>query len=153
MRDLVVLILDYYGLDGSFKSHLPDQQKDWNVRLIAIQDRLEQDINNPRFRFRLQVHEFEAYLFSEPEVVADHFGKSEKLAELNTILDNFGNDPEAINDDPQNAPSKRLSLIFPTFSKGKTSDGLLIAQKTGVAAIRGKCRRFDQLCGLFDEMG
>ncbi|MCB0519940.1 MAG: DUF4276 family protein [Lewinellaceae bacterium] len=151
--ELVILILDYYGLDKTFKSHLTTAHTDLAGKVAAIQQRLEKEINHPKFRFRLQVHEFEAYLFSDPAVVAGHFGKPEKAAELEAILSKFGNDPETINDDPKTKPSKRLENVFPTFKKGKLSDGIPIAQKIGIAKMRGKCSKFNEICNLFDELG
>ncbi|HFA52199.1 MAG TPA: DUF4276 family protein [Bacteroidetes bacterium] len=149
--ELVVLILDYYGLHHTFKNHLSSQQIDLKQKIEAVQERLERDINSPKFKFRLQVHEFEAYLFSDPAIVVSHFGKTEKLDELKAVLAAFDNNPELINDNIETAPSKRLKTLFPEFRK--TSDGLLIAQKTGVPTIRKKCLYFNELCNLFDEVG
>ena len=87
-----------------------------------------------------------------PEKIAQHFGKPEKLPELNAILEDSENNPEAINDDPKTAPSKRLADIFPTFSKGKTSDGLPISGKIGIPKIREQCQKFNEMCKLFDEL-
>lgn len=142
--DRVMLIFDYYGLDVTFKNHLTTTQTSLDDKVEAIQQRLEIEINNPRFRFRLQVHEFEAFLFSKPEAIAEHFAQPASLEAIGQILSQFGNDPEMINDDPKMAPSKRLDALFGKF--GKTTDGLIIAQKIGVANIRKKCRRFDQMC-------
>ena len=150
--ELVVLILDYYGLNNTFKSHLSSEHQTLEEKTKAIQERLEAEINSPKFKFRLQVHEFEAYLFSDPEVVVSHFGEREKLSELNTILENFDNNPEAINDDPKTKPSKRLEVIFPSFEKGKLTDGLPITEKIGILKIRDKCSNFRELCELFDAL-
>ncbi|MCB0599236.1 MAG: DUF4276 family protein [Lewinellaceae bacterium] len=148
--DLFMLIFDYYGLDVTFKDHLTPMQASMNDQVDAIQKRLETEINNPRFRFRLQVHEFEAFLFSKPEIIAEHFSKPSSLEAIRQVLSQFGNDPEMINDDPKTVPSKRLDRLFDKF--GKTSDGLIIAQKIGVAGIREKCRRFDQMCREIDRL-
>ena len=150
--ELMVLILDYYGINETFKSHLTAEHRSLGEKINAIQEGLENEINNPRFRFRLQVHEFEAYLFSDPQKVAQHFGKPEKLSELNAILDKFGNQPEAINDNIETAPAKRLATIFPTFKNGKMRDGLPIAKKIGIQKIRDKCRKFNEMCQMFDDL-
>lgn len=148
--DLVVLILDYYGLDVSFKDHLdPEVHRTLSDKVAAIQERLEKEIGSPRFKFRLQVHEFEAYLFSNPDKLAEHFAAREETFEtLWSILRQFGGNPEAINDNKETAPSKRLEEIFPGF--GKTTDGLVIAQKIGVDKIRAQCAYFHGFCKLIE---
>ncbi len=148
--EIVVLVLDYYGLHDSFKTHLTAQHHSLEQKIEAIQGRLEADINAPQFKFRLQVHEFEAYLFSKPEIVANHFEEDAKLQALNDVLRAFGNNPELINDNLATAPSKRLNALFPKFRK--TTDGLAIAEKTGISNIRASCHWFNQLCGLFDAL-
>ncbi len=148
--DLILLVFDYYGLHDSFRTHLTGAHGTLTQKIIAIQDRLEAEINMPQFKFRLQVHEFEAYLFSTPEVVAKHFGQADKTAALNQILSAFDNNPELINNDPDTAPAKRLMGLFPNF--GKTTDGVLIAQKIGLPTIRSCCHWFNQMCSLFDGL-
>lgn len=148
--DLIMLILDYYGLDPSFSSHLTATHRTLDQKVKAIQERLEGEIDHPKFRFRLQVHEFETYLFSDPEKVARHFQKPETQEQIESILANFENNPELINDNLKTAPSKRLETLFPGF--GKTTDVLTIARQIGVPAIRKKCSRFDEMCVLIDDL-
>ncbi len=148
--ELVVLILDYYGLSKTFKNHLSEQHRTLEQKIEAVQERFERDINSAKFKFRLQVHELEAYLFSDPEVVVSHFGSPEKLDDMKAVLAEYDNNPELINDNIKTAPSKRLENLFPKFKNGKTSDGLLIAKKTGVETMREKCSYFNRLCLLFD---
>ncbi len=148
--DLVVMIFDYYGLHQSFKSHLRADQNTLDEKITAIQHRLENEIAVDKFKFRLQIHEFEAFLFSDPEVIANHFGLPGQSIEINSILDAVNGNPEFINDHPETAPSKRLARIFPNFRK--ITDGLLIAEKIGIAVIRGKCKNFNALCKIFDTL-
>lgn len=147
---LVMLILDYYGIHHTFREHLTSQQTSLSDRVQAIQDRLERDVQDDRFRFRLQAHEFEAYLFSDPNTVCTHFNQAGKLHDLQKILTAFGNDPEKINDSPQTAPSKRLETHFPGF--GKITDGLAIASKIGIPIIRKRCKFFDDMIALIDVL-
>ena len=145
---LVVLILDYYGLHSTFLDHLSSDHNALDDRVRAIQDRLENEINHPRFRFRLQIHEFEAYLFSDPQAIVSHFSQPEKLQDLERILSSFTNDPEQINNSPETAPSKRLENHFPKF--GKITDGLVIATKIGIPKIREHCFRFNAMIQLIE---
>lgn len=147
---LILLILDYYGLDTTFSDHLTQDHRTLDQKVQAIQERLEQEIDHAKFRFRLQVHEFEAYLFSDAGKIAGHFGDPEVQEQLEYILAGFNDDPEAINNDVKTAPSKRLDELFPDF--GKTTDGILLAEKIGVQQIRQKCRRFNEMCKLIDAL-
>lgn len=150
---LVLLIFDYYGLDESFKTHLSSEQKTLEGKVKHIQERLETDVNNPRFKFRLQVHEFEAFLFSDVEVIANHFSSyGDKIEELRSIVDSFSENPEYINNSPITAPSKRLDAMYPGFEKSKTTDGIIIAKNIGVAKIREQCSHFDAICKLIDDL-
>ncbi len=65
----------------------------------------------------LQVHEFEAYLFSDVSIIASHFNKNNLVNNLNQILSDANGNPELIDDSPVTAPSKHLERIFPEFKK------------------------------------
>ncbi len=147
---LLALVYDYYGLHATFSDHLAAHESSLDQQVAAIQSRLQREINDPRFRFVLQVHEFESYLFSDPSQLAAHFGKPGSLPVLNAILQDFGNDPEMINNAPETAPSKRLAKLFPEF--GKVTDGVTLANKTGVATMRKACKRFDAFCRLIESL-
>ncbi len=150
---LVLLILDYYGLDESFNTHLSSEQRTLEEKVKHIQGRLETDVSNPKFKFRLQVHEFEAFLFSDVEVIANHFSSHGNIIEeLQAILDSFDENPEYINDSPRTAPSKRLDAMYPGFERFKTTDGIIIAKNIGVTKIRERCSHFDAMCKLIDDL-
>jgi hypothetical protein len=147
---LVTLVYDYYGLNATFSEHLTTNEVTLDQKVKVIERRLEREINEPRFRFVLQVHEFESYLFSDPSLLAAHFGKPDSLSMLTGILQDFGNDPELINNSPETAPSKRLAKLFPGF--GKVADGISIAGKIGIADIRKACKRFDAFCRMIESL-
>ncbi|ASB01744.1 TPA: DUF4276 family protein [Proteus mirabilis] len=87
----------------------------------------------------LAVHEFEALLFSDVEILATKMGVNE--LEIQQVLNDCG-EPEAINNSPTTAPSKRLD----GWSNGnfkKTSTGIAIAREIGVSAMREKCPVFN----------
>ena len=73
------------------------------------------------------MHEFEALLFSDTAAFAEAFpGQTAVLRELAAIRAAFP-DPEAIDNSPQTAPSKRILRLLPNYQKPVA--GLLIAQK------------------------
>ena len=146
---LVALVYDYYGLHPSFLQGLalPTGRIITAEEMAAtIRQRLEGEINDPRFHFFLQMHEFEAYLFSDPAAVARHFADPALLPVLHQVLAGFNDQPEAINNDPATAPSKRLMAALQPRYYGKTTDGVAIAGAIGVAGIRARCPGFDAFC-------
>ncbi|MDR2849621.1 MAG: DUF4276 family protein [Verrucomicrobiota bacterium] len=92
-----------------------------------------------RFIPFVAVHEFEALLFSDPAVLASHLHVSQ--AKIEAILSDCGS-PEAINQSPQTAPSKRLKQMSGRFKK--TTTGIEIVRRIGLAKIRARCPLFGQ---------
>ena len=92
--------------------------------------------------FYIQLHEFEALLFSDPQGFLEAFpDKASAVAQLAAIRAQFPG-PEDIDNDPLTAPSKRILNILPDYQKPVA--GLLIAQKIGLDVIRAECGHFDQ---------
>jgi len=128
--DAVTTLYDFYGFVGKKPG---DTAEDIETR---ISDRL----GNPySFIPYVQVHEFEAILFSGPGHVASAFLLPEKAVDLTQIVEACGG-PEGIDDNPISAPSKRLQAIFPSYDKA--FHGPAIALAIGLPAIRAACPRF-----------
>lgn len=117
----VTMMFDLYALHKSFtaKLKLPSSATGLN-KVRAIEEKIEKEIGHPRFIPYLQLHEFEALLFSSPEVVDDVFtnlGESvSRLDELKKIREQYVS-PEDINEGKTTAPSKRLIKLFPPYEK------------------------------------
>jgi hypothetical protein len=144
--DAVTTLLDYYAIPDDFPGYSSLPQGTCFERAAHLEQAFSADIGDPRFIPNLIVHEFEALLFTSPELIADEFIEAPGLIELRGIACAFAS-PEEINDSPETAPSKRLEKIYPTFSKVR--HGSLIAQKIGLEAIRSKCEHFHRwLCRI-----
>jgi hypothetical protein len=92
-----------------------------------------------RFIPFITVHEFEALLFSDPKILSEQLGVN--ICKIENILAECGK-PEAINNSPQTAPSKRLNALMDgKFSK--TLNGIAIAEAIGVEKMREQCCVFD----------
>ena len=106
-------------------------------------DRLEgglgDAINDQRFIPYIQLHEFEALLFSSNKGF-ECFYDITVYSKTKQIVDSFAN-PEEINSSYQTAPSKRLLSIKPDYDK--VLEGNLIAKEIGISSILGKCPRFN----------
>lgn len=93
-----------------------------------------------RFIPYIQLHEFEALLFSDPTAFTVMFpNRPKKIAQLTSIRAKFPS-PEDINDGQLTAPSKRILNVLPDYQKSVA--GILIAQRIGLAKIRSECQHF-----------
>lgn len=112
-----------------------------------VQEHLPDNLRPDRFIPYVQVHEFEALLFSGVQELADtvwatHPGLSQSAAaNLQKILVEAGV-PEAINDRPDMAPSKRICHLMRAYQK--PLHGPIAAQRIGLARIREQCPHFDE---------
>ena len=92
-----------------------------------------------RFIPYIEMHEFEALLFSDTEILARELGvQAKQVAQIIAQYDN----PEEINEDPSRAPSKRLEALSPGYRK--VTAGISIIEKIGISNLREACSHFDQ---------
>ena len=96
--------------------------------------------NPSRFIPYVSMHEFEALLFSDCERFAQSIGAPQIGAEMQSVLDQFGN-PEEINDSQATAPSKRILGMVPRYDK--VAMGTIAIQDIGLESVRRQCRNFD----------
>lgn len=140
----VTTLFDYYrlgndfpGLDSTLKSAVSGLEKVKN-----IETEFTKAIDNPRFKGYIQIHEFEALLFSSIHGFEVNFADDpDFLKGVEKIIADFSN-PEEINDDPQTAPSKRLENLRPDYYKNKIIYGNSIALDNGIEVMIEKCPRF-----------
>ncbi len=144
----LTLFLDYYGIKRDWpglseaEKQISPGGKAEKVN-IAVKEKVnrlfgEYD-SDRRFIPYIAMHEFEAMLFSEPQILAVHLQVNQ--SEIDKILSIFGN-PEDIDDSPQTAPSKRLEHLSKRFKK--TSTGISVAKETGLLKIKERCPIFNK---------
>ncbi len=144
----VTTLIDLYGSKGPFPGYEDNKNKEALVKVKAIEAEISADIlgnnkvHNHNFIPYLQLHEFEALLFSDPAVLEAWLSLDRELPEgcFAEILDAFES-PEHINDSPLTAPSKRIIAIADFYEK--INEGVSIADEIGLEAIRKKCAHFD----------
>lgn len=122
---------------------LPNQKDIDNIsshlkKVEAMERSIASDINDRRFIPYIQLHEFEALLFSAPDGFKMYFDDNIS-EEIQGIIDSFEN-PEEINSSPETAPSKRLIRIIPEYDK--VLYGNIVALEIGLPVILEKCPRF-----------
>ena len=142
-------MLDFYGIGGGFPGtpqppNLPNLDK-----VVRIENAVKADIvaqvadARPDIRFLpyLQLHEYEALLFSDPAAFASAIGQPHLSQQFEMIRRSFPT-PEDINDDPNTAPSKRVLNAYPSYAK--VVDGTVAARAVGVDRMRRECHHFDE---------
>jgi len=140
--------LDYYGLPDDFPGKkIAKEVHDITDKQIIIhqaltehfQKKLDPEIAS-RFIPYIQMHEFEALLFSNPYKLACAIGCEYQKEAFAKIRNSFST-PEWINDNLHTAPNKRISKIFPAYSK--PIHPLLSAAEIGLETIRQECKLFN----------
>lgn len=146
MFDLYALPTNFPGYgEAEALRHLPYQ------RVESLEQALAKDISDPRFIPYIQLHEFEACLFADPDCFRHAYEKADRqIAALRSIADAQDN-PELINGGAETAPSKRIIAQFPGFSK--RVDGPEIARRIGLDVIRSKCPHFDAWLKQLENLG
>ncbi len=166
----VTTFFDFYGIDRQFPGYLEVEKKlKTGISLTAqekgdiVEGRLLDELrkhydNNLKKRFipYLQVHEFEALLFGDRDILAQTIETTPKKPvlkprDISSILSRFPN-PEEINDNPHTAPSKRLYGSEQRTAKNTTSKVVFaqdVTKAIGIDKIRDRCPHFNQwLCKL-----
>lgn len=151
---IVTTLIDFYGIHANHKYPnwlAASKNNDKNIGMDLMENGMLTDVSlgmQSRFFPYVQLHEFEALLFSDINVFDRSFEKNEFLNYdyLQQTI-NQNSNPEMINDGVETAPSKRLSKII----KGYYSDnenmkvfyGSLLTYDIGLIKIRAKCPRFN----------
>ncbi len=107
-------------------------------RVVELERCLGEQIKDRRFVPYIQLHEFEALLFSSNDGFKAYF-TDEQAERTSMIVEDFDN-PEDINSSPEAAPSKRILEIKDNYNK--PLEGNLIALEVGINKILERCPRF-----------
>jgi len=138
-------MLDLYGLPTDFPGFAeaksdPDPYR----RVERLEAALAADIGDDRFVPYIQLHEFEALLFSNPTAFLTFYPGQERGVESLAAMCAGVDSPEQIDDGQHTAPSKRIGNAIPTYLRQKPAAGPAIAEAIGLATIRQKCPHFNQ---------
>jgi hypothetical protein len=100
-----------------------------------------------RFIPYISMHEFEALLFSDADVLSSKLNVD--IEDIQKILKNYEN-PEEINDGPKTAPSKRLLNLKRDYRK--VDMGKQISEAIGIDKIRTQCPNFDRWLRRIEDL-
>jgi hypothetical protein len=148
-------MIDLYGIHAEFPGlaeaeqlrHMPDK------RVEALEQAFAKDIGDGRFVPYIQLHEYEAYLFSDPTCFERFYDHHEKqIAALKAISDGYPT-PELIDDGQHSAPSKRIIAEFPDYHDAKSAVGPQVGELIGLSVIRDKCPHFAGWLSRLEKLG
>ena len=152
-------MVDFYGMpiDWPGRNQVKDITR-YLDKASTVEDSLFNDIkksfddsfNSKRFLPYVQMHEFEALLFSSPEKLAQSLGDESLTASFLKIRNKYQN-PEEINDNHDSCPSRRITGIFQDFRK--TMNGISAANHIGLTQMRQECPHFNDWIEKLERIG
>lgn len=136
-------MFDYYALPNDFPGFTDSSKiKDIYERIAFLEKSFADDINDKRFIPYIQLHEFEALLFSNPKILENtYINRYREIKELQLIAQKIGN-PELIDDQPTTSPSKRIINLIPEFDK--VNIGASSAGEIGINTLKNSCIHFNE---------
>jgi hypothetical protein len=147
-------MFDYYALPEDFPGfeaaeHIIDPYQ----KVAIIEEACYQDIGDRRFLPYIQLHEFEALLFVNPQMFEiEYFEHPDAINAIQSIAEEFGN-PELINQGSDTAPSKRIIRVFPDYEFNKPAVGSMIAHEIGIDELRKTCIHFNEWVTKLLQLG
>ena len=148
-------MIDLYALHANFPG-IEEAEKlrhDPYKRVEALEKSWLDETGDNRFIPFIQLHEFEAYLFSDVSRFASFFDNADsKISALGKIADKVQS-PELIDDGQHSAPSKRISDQFPEYEDSKPTNGSQMAELIGLENIRSKCPHFNAWVERLEKLG
>lgn len=145
---VVTTFIDYYGIPDNFDFPGWEEAKAIQQiydRIAYLEVAMSNDIpEEVRYRFipYIQIHEFEALLFSNIDAFKENFEDSAMdFQQLKDAVDIFDT-PEDINNGKTTAPSKRIQSAIPEYNK--VIYGNCIAMDIGLKTMREKCHHFNE---------
>jgi hypothetical protein len=152
-RAYLTTMFDLYALPNDFpKRSATQSQRNPHIKVATLETAFFEDIGNKNFIPYIQLHEFEALLFSnieDTDAELKTFTKVSKLDQLSAIRNKFES-PEHINEGVTTAPSKRLKSLYPTYEK--PLGGVLAALKIGLPKLRSECKHFDSWISKLEKL-
>ena len=147
----------FYGMQKDWPGRIESQSyRNYQEKAQKVQQALSEDIvtqmdnswNPAQFIPYVQMHEFEALLFSDTSVLAS--SNSRISSQLKRVLQSFSC-PEEINDHYDTCPSRRIEQHITNYVK--TVDGIIAARKIGLEKMRRECPHFNEWITKLEDIG
>jgi hypothetical protein len=152
----ITLMVDYYGIGKDWPGFRESKRQATHYKKAEVMNRetakqvqtLFPELNRGcRFIPYVSMHEIEALYFSDPVILAKEMNIDQ--TEIESILSECG-EPEAINDNIETAPSKRLERLYSKFKK--TTTGTDIAKAISIPQMRKCCRLFNEWVSKIENL-
>lgn len=155
------VLFDYYALTTDWpgrveaSTRLPMQRGAFVEAALSVDlaTSLGGDFRQERFLPHIQLHEFEAKLFSNCAALGDVLGLDASV--LLDVVSKCGA-PEMIDDGVHTAPSKRLDQLCKTLTGrgyAKKSDGVTAAERITLPVMRAACPHFAGWLSRIESLG
>ncbi|MEG0559718.1 MAG: DUF4276 family protein [Muribaculaceae bacterium] len=136
---IVTTFVDFFRIPKSIPKYSECMSLGSRIcQVNALENAISEKIGDNRFIPYIQLHEFEALLFSNNNGF-EYFYDEIISSQTNKIINQYRN-PEDINTTPNGAPSKRILAIKKDYDK--VIEGNLIAMEVGINSILKECPRF-----------
>ncbi len=147
-------LIDLYGLNRDFPGHITTQNLQPYDRIKEMERLLKEDLGFHKFIPYIQLHEYEALLFSDTGVMEQWLGLYNRVDEgcfskIRNSRPASGN-PELINESPETAPSKRILALCDSYDK--INDGILILKEIGIKKLRTECLHFNEWLTQLEQL-
>jgi len=148
----VTTFIDYYAIPSKFPGYEERKSKGSQLnKVMFLEQKLQEFVGNPRnFIPYIQLHEFEAFHFSDKIGFQNYLSPDEaKIDVLFQIITDYPN-PEDINEGSTTAPSKRILTNYTLYEK--VIEGNVILMEIGIEKIIEKCNHFKSLIDKLTEL-
>jgi hypothetical protein len=144
---IVTTMFDLYALPHSFPGFEEAQNiKDHMERTLFLEAKMKESLERDQKRVfnnyipYIQLHEFEALVFSSTDGFKALFENDEmNYKGICEVIDTFSN-PEDINESPETSPSKRMQKLIKGYNK--VAHGISLIKCTGIEVVLDRCPHF-----------
>lgn len=149
----VTTMMDSYAFPRDF----PEYQKylaitDPPARVEAVEAAMSRLVASPRFIPNVQLHEFEALIFSKLDELLPELEGHDAADNVRALAaDVKGLTPEEIDHTPEGAPSKRIARFIRGYDK--TRMGPQILKRIGWEHLRDSCPHFAAWLAKLEALG
>lgn len=146
-------LIDLYGLSTDFPGHSTTKHLQPYTRVAEMERLLKDDLGFSGFIPYIQLHEFEALMYSDTVELENwlslynHLPKNCFTKIRNSVPDA---NPELINEGPLTAPSKRILTLCDSYDK--VDDGILILKEIGLNKLRTECSHFNEWLLILENL-
>ncbi len=133
-NELVTTLIDYSPL---IKTGLNYDTNGTALEAVnSKESAIEQDIGMSNLVMNFELHEFEAYLYCNPEAYSE-YGKNAPEKIRNIVKESGG--PESINTDVNKLPSKRMNEVIKGYTKSKLYYSNILLEKMTLEQMCQQC--------------